>query len=76
MKLTEQKLKEMIRQELEEMMPPQEFHHAMAKGIAANIERQRKKEPSIAELDAEIRQLEKMLADARKMKAQLQKIKK
>lgn len=76
MKLTEQRLKEMIRQELEEMMPPQEFHHAMAKGIAANIERQRNKKPSIAELEAEIQKLEQMLADARKMKAQLQKQKK
>lgn len=69
MKLTEQRLKEIILEELDEMLGGREVidvAKAMEKALKS-------KKPSVEQLESEIQQLEQILANLRKMKDQLKK---
>ena len=68
MKLTEQRLKEIILEELDEMLGGREVID-----VARSLEKVLSKKPSVEQLEAEIQQLEKMLVNLRKMKDQLKK---
>lgn len=69
MKLTEQRLKEIILEELDEMLGGR----GAAIEWARSLEKVLSKKPSVEQLESEIRQLEKMLDDLRKMKDSLKK---
>lgn len=71
MKLTEQKLKEMILEELHEMNVG--LRPSAIEAWQAYQQSLKSKKPSVEQLEAEIQQLEKMLDDLRKMKDQLKK---
>ena len=70
MKLTEQRLKEIILEELDEMIGGRGSAIEMAKSMEKSL---KSKKPSLEQIEAEISQLEKMLADLRKMKDSLKK---
>ena len=72
MKLTEQKLKEMILEELHEMIGIGPRPSAIATWQALEQSLKSKK-PSVKQLESEIKQLEQILANLQKMKDQLKK---
>ena len=70
MKLTEQRLKEIILEELDEMLGGRGSAIEMAKAMEKAL---KSKKPSVEQLESEIQQLEQILANLRKMKDQLKK---
>lgn len=71
MKLTEQRLKKIILEELEEMIGGRGSAIEMARSLERMYKR--KEKPSVEQLESEIQQLEQILANLRKMKDQLKK---